>query len=102
MTAGDSLRFHPEVASDLRTASGWYTDISPDLANRLRVIIDTSFDAIADHPALYPLLFDDVRFVRMRTFPYLVLYRVVNDTPYILGVFHGASDPAKWRRRAST
>ena len=102
MAADESLRFHPDVASDIRTAIGWYSDVSADLANRFRVSINSSFDGITDNPVSYPLVFDDVRFLRVRTFPYLVLYRIVNDTPSILGIFHSASDPAKWRQRAST
>ncbi len=99
MAVDQPLRFHVEVASDLREAIGWYGDISPNLANRFRVVVDSSFKAIADSPAVYPLAFDDVRFVRVRTFPYLVFYRVVGDISHVLGVFHGASDPAKWRQR---
>ena len=86
----------------MRDAIGWYSNISEDLANDFRQAVDTSFDHIVANPDLYPRTIDDVRFVRMRTFPYLVLYRVINDTPFVLGIFHGASDPSKWRRRAST
>ena len=102
MTLDESLRFHPDVTFDLREAIGWYSEISADLANRFRAIVNSSLDDIAKNPVLYPVVFDDVRFLRVHRFPYLVQYRVVNDISYILGVFHSASDPDKWRQRAST
>ena len=102
MTPDELLRFHPDVSSDLREAIGWYSDISADLANRFRATVNSSLDNVADNPVLYPVVFDDVRFLRVHRFPYLVQYRVVNDIPYVLGIFHSASNPEKWRRRAST
>ena len=102
MTNDESLRFHPKVESDLRDSIGWYAGISAELANRFRGMVNSSLDDVTKHPASYPIVFDDVRIHRVRTFPYLVQYHVVNDIPYVLGIFHSASDPDKWRQRAST
>ncbi|REJ69829.1 MAG: type II toxin-antitoxin system RelE/ParE family toxin [Planctomycetota bacterium] len=101
MTTERLMRFHPDVVSDLREAIRWYGEISAPLANRFRKRVDASFQRIAENPDLYPRAFDSVRFCRLRTFPYLVLYRSINDIPHVLGVFHGASDPTKWRQRAA-
>lgn len=97
------LRFHPSVVTDLSDAIGWYEDRSVGLGDRFRAGVDARFDDILDTPELFPRAFDDAdfRFVRVRRFPYLVLYRIQDETMLILGVFHSASDPAKWRRRAS-
>ncbi len=102
MTPDESLRFHPDVTFDLREAIGWYADISADLANRFRAMVNSGLDHVAVNPVLYPAVFDDVRFLRVHRFPYLIQYRVVNDIPYILGIFHSSSNPDKWRRRASS
>jgi plasmid stabilization system protein ParE len=96
----DSLRLHPEVASDLRDAISWYARISSGLANRFRQEVQQAFDWIAENPGVSAVAFDDVHFTRVHSFPYLIQYRLLEDTPVVLGVFHGASDPAKWRRRA--
>jgi len=97
----DRLRFHPLVTSDLRDAIRWYDGISTRLANRFRDLVDARFDQISERPESFPLAFDDVRFARIQRFPYLLLFRESEDVIHVLGVFHGASDPAKWRRRAS-
>ena len=35
-----------------------------------------------------------------RKFPYLVLFRVRPNAVHVVGLFHSATDPKKWRRRA--
>ncbi len=99
----ENLRFHPQVASDLADAIGWYDQRSVGLGERLGAAVDARFDQILETPELFPRAFDDedFRFVRVRRFPYLVLDRLREDTVYVLGVFHSASDPAKWRHRAA-
>lgn len=100
MTNDESLRFHPDVEPDLRDSIGWYTGISSELANRFRAMVNASLDEVAKNPTSYSIVFDDVRLIRVRTFPYLVQYRIVNNVPQVLGIFHSASDPEKWRKRA--
>jgi hypothetical protein len=94
------LRFHPDVLIDLRDAIAWYTEISPRLANRFRESVDRSLDQIETDPLMYAILFDDVHVVQTSAFPYLVQYRIRRDNPFVLGIFHGASDSGKWRARA--
>lgn len=96
----DRLRFHPQVASDLRAATQWYGRIARELANRFRMLVNDRFDAVAARPQAFGLAFDNVRFARVQRFPYLVLFREAGDWLQVLGVFHTASDQAKWRRRA--
>ncbi len=94
----DPLRFHPEIAADIEKAIRHYDNISSELGNRFRSAVDDCFDRIEDNPNLFPFAFEDVRFVRTRGFPYVIQYRLVREVPEVLGVYHGASDPAHWRR----
>lgn len=100
---GKKLRFHPRVVSDLKDAIAWYEERSLGLGDRFRAAVDVRFDEILGAPERFAFAFADAdfRFVRLRRFPYLLLYRVVADTVFVLGVFHSASDPEKWRRRAA-
>jgi plasmid stabilization system protein ParE len=97
-----SLRYHPLVADDITAAIDWYEGRSTGLGERFRCAVDARFDDILASPELFGRAFDDldIRFVRVRKFPYLVFYRVGAEIVDVLGVFHSASDPTKWRRRA--
>ena len=95
------LRYHPLVADDISAAIEWCEEQSTGLGDRFRSAVDVRFDDIVRAPEMFPRAFDDLdfRFARIPKFPYLILYRIRADFVDVLGVFHSASDPAKWRRR---
>jgi hypothetical protein len=96
------LRFHPRVVSDLDEAIAWYEERSEGLGESFQAAVNARFDEILVSPKLFPRAYSDLdfRFARLARFPYLVLFRVSEESLLVLGVFHAASDPAKWRARA--
>ena len=96
----DEVRFHPDIPNDLAAAIKWYDDISPDVGNRFRDAVSDAFLKVSQQPLLYGYLFDDVRGLRVEAFPYLVQYCLKSDVPFVLGVFHTASNPDRWKNRA--
>ena len=92
------LRFHPLVAMDLKAAVGWDDEISPTLGDRFRASVEQRFDSISLYPESFGIVLIDAR-VALRGFPYLLLFEVKADAIEVLGVFHTASDPSKWRSR---
>ncbi len=98
------LRFHPLVADDISAAIDWYEGRSVGLGERFRSAVDARFDDIVASPEMFPRAFDDAeyRFARISKFPYLVLFRVRPSAVHVVGVFHSAADPKKWRRRAKS
>ncbi len=98
------LRFHPLVADDISAAIDWYEGRSVGLGDRFRLAVDARFDDIVASPEMYPRAFDDAeyRFARISKFPYLVLFRVRPSAVHVVGLFHSATDPQKWRRRANS
>lgn len=95
----DQLRFHPLVADDLKAAVGWYDEISPCLGDRFRGSVEQRFDSVALFPESFGIVFESVRAARVRGFPYLLLFESESDAVRVLGIFHAASDPSKWRGR---
>jgi plasmid stabilization system protein ParE len=97
-----TLRFHPDVSDDIAEAMNWYEGRSTGLGERFRLAVDGRFDLIADSPEIFGFAFQDLdfRFTRVPKFPYVVLYRIRGEEVFVLGVFHSASNPEKWRRRA--
>ena len=93
------VRFHPLVADDLAAATGWYDAISVPLGNRFRRALNDRFDAVEQRPETFGYVMDDRRATRVRNFPYLVLFECDEQLTHILGVYHTASDPLKWRLR---
>ena len=94
-----TLRFHPQVVSDLTEAIDWYDERSDGLGNAFRAAVHDRLDSIEANPLLFGLADEALRFARLHRFPYLILFRLhAKDVVEIVGVFHAASDPQKWRR----
>jgi hypothetical protein len=98
----DQLRFHPLVADDIAAAIDWYEGRSIGLGERFRAAVNARLNDIVDAPEMFPRAFNDsdFRFARIRKFPYLLLFRMRSGIVQVIGLFHSASDPGKWRRRA--
>ena len=95
----DPLRFHPLVVDDLEAAANWYDDISLELGNRFRASVDSRFDAVELRPESFGLVDPPLRAARVNRFPYLIIFEHSLSSTNVLGVFHTASDPNKWRKR---
>ena len=95
------LRFHPKVVDDLKGAVEWYDARSAGLGIGFRAAVDFRFDELEDSPSSFPRAFEDLdyRLGRLKRFPYLILFRQKADIVFVLGVFHTASDQAKWKER---
>lgn len=97
----DPLRFHPQVVGDVREATQWYDGISPELGDRFRIAVDGKLDSIEQFPDSFGMVDEPLRAAIVDGFPFLVIYEFRSDVTEILGVFHSAADPKKWRGRRS-
>ena len=93
-------RYHPLVADDLAAAVTYYDDISVDLGNRFRASVRKRIETITDRPDSYACIHEQLRATMVDRFPYVVLFKHVNDTVAILGIFHAASDCDRWFERS--
>jgi hypothetical protein len=94
----DLLRFHPLVADDLSAATEWYDSISVELGNRFRADVNSRLDAVELRPESFAIVDAPLRAARAGRYPYLIVFEHSRLTE-VLGVFHSASDPSKWRGR---
>jgi hypothetical protein len=95
----EPLRFHPLVADDLQSATGWYDDISVELGNRFRDAVDSRLDSVELHPESFGLVDESLRAAQVGGFPYLIIFEFSVTAIEVLGIFHTASNPSKWRAR---
>ena len=95
-----NLRFHPLVPNDIRQAFLWYEEQAAGLGGDFYSEVDARFDDITRRPDFFGRAFEglDFRFAKLRRFPYLIIFRLKGNDIEVLGVFHAASNPEKWRR----
>ena len=81
----------------IEKALSWYCLQQPGLENRFLDEIDEAVDVLALNP-FFALRYADVRSILLKSFPYLLFYRI-NDpkkTIKVIAVLHGHSNPENW------
>lgn len=95
------LRFSPEVPNDLQDACQWYEDRRTGLGVEFINEVHATLLRIEENPELFAASYRDVRSARLHRFPYIVHYRLLNNTVLVLAVMHGRRDPGIWQTRVS-
>ena len=93
------LIIHPKVAEELADAAKWYREIDPELALRF---LDEVYEAIGkarDMPLLFRIIEAPYRRVLCDTFPYRVVFEVIEEmqSVHIVSVIHQMRHPDRWR-----
>lgn len=91
-----TVHFLPAARVEFSEAQDWYEQRSPGLAFVREV--DRQVQRVAEDATGFPLMFGDVRRVRLRRFPCSLFYRVVAAKCFVLACFHASCDPKQWRR----
>lgn len=84
-----TLNYRPEVTDDLDVAVRWYESRQAGLGSRFITEVEEYIDRIHAHPLIYGVFQDDVRVAPLKTFPYVIYYRVDGTQLFILAVRHG-------------
>ena len=92
-----SVRYHPLFECDVLEAAGWYDHRSPGLGNLFVDAARVATQRIIDQPSLFAATEHGLRYVRLKRFPYVVLFDVTEAEILMLGVLHTARSIEKWR-----
>ena len=96
----DAVRFHRLAAQEYRFAKSWYRERDASVAGRFRDAVDSAMSRIAAAADSHPVYVEDIRWVRVRRFPYvLVFVRESSDSLLVLAVAHAKRRPGYGRRR---
>lgn len=90
----------PEAQVEFDEAFDWYEQQRPGLGKDFAAYVQAVLDRIGATPQLYPQVFQEVRRVVMRRFPYSIFYKVEPQQVVALAIFHGWRDPKAWQTRA--
>lgn len=95
-----NLSFHRLAAREMRDAREWYADRNPDVATRFVEAADEAVARILDNPLSHPIERKHYRFVRLRTFPYRLIFEQPDDESIlVIAVAHSSRRPSYWRDR---
>ena len=95
------LSVHLLAVKEYDAAFAWYARRSVNVAARFRDEVNAAIGRISASPSSGPALTSKDRFVRVRRYPYILIYRIFPDQSMaVLAVAHTARRPGYWKRRS--
>lgn len=93
------VRYRAEALDDVRRARDWYEAHRSGLGFRFEDTFFQVAESLAHSPERCPVLEGEYRRMLVGKFPYLLIFRLHEDTAQIVAVFHAHRDPESLRRR---
>ena len=82
-----------EAVGEIRQAYLWYENQNIGLGKRMLTSFEKSLLTIERTPMLFPVNFDNVRRALIKTFPFGILFEIIDEQVIILSFFHLKRDP---------
>ncbi|MFC3417557.1 type II toxin-antitoxin system RelE/ParE family toxin [Algoriphagus hitonicola] len=97
------LRYNPHIYLDIQKAVDFYTEEtkSDQLGRRFIQHVEITLSKLNQAALNYQVRFDDVRMIPVPSFPFLVHYRVSEETNtvFVEAIFHVRENPETWQTR---
>ena len=94
------VSFVAEAERELVDAADWYFFQRPGLDLEFLGEVNSVIERIKDNPALFPVVKGSVRRAVVSRFPYLVLFRLLQDSIQVIAIFHAKRNPRAWLKRS--
>lgn len=89
----------PEAQADVQTAHDDLERSRAGLGQQFAARLREALEHIEAMPELYGIVWQDVRAVRLKQFPYIVYYLVFPNRVEVLAVMHGSRHVSAWQSR---
>ncbi len=93
------VRTHPDTDVELEEATFFYEKRSAGLGDDLLYDFEQTIQRIVAAPTRYRKIYDQIRQVRLRRFPFNIVYEVSENIIYILAFSHLRRRPFYWQNR---
>lgn len=93
------VRFHEEARAEFTAGARYYEQQRRGLGLRFVAEMEETLARIVRAPHLHRTVDGDIRKVRVRRFPYGVIYRERGRVIEVVAVMHLHRRPGYWRRR---
>lgn len=94
-----NLELHELAEAELWEAVDWYDSKKNRLGKLFARELQEIMQSIRKHPTRFPKIHKEIRKAVLKKFPYVVIYEILNDTVFVLSIFHTSRNPKIWKNR---
>jgi plasmid stabilization system protein ParE len=87
------------AANDFTESLCWYAKQSAELALEFETAFDAALGRIAERPEQFPAFDERHRYLQMRRFPFLIVFRNLPGRIIVIAVAHTSRSPEFWLDR---
>jgi plasmid stabilization system protein ParE len=91
--------WHPDAVAEADAAAAFYADKQRQLGTRFVNSLNETLGRISINPDGYRKIEPGIHKIRLKTFPYVVIYRV-KGVIEIIAVMHIRREPGYWKDRS--
>lgn len=96
-----TLRIAQVAEEDIEDARSWYETQRRGLGMEFLTELSIVLDGIGEHPHMFPIFRRNVRRTRLRRFPFIIFYRMIENDAVVIAVLHASRGASALRRRLS-
>ena len=93
------IDLHPDAVAEARAAREWYTARSEPVGEAFVAELDVAIESIRESPDRWAAYIHGTRRYLLKRFPYVIVYRALEDKLQVIAVAHGNRKPGYWRSR---
>jgi toxin ParE2 len=94
-----SHRLLPAAQTEIAEAEEYYENERPGLGTKFAIVVRNTLREVAAHPTFNSLLLPNIRFCRVKKFPYIVIYMIEEQGILVIAVAHQRREPGYWKDR---
>ena len=89
-----------EAEADLTDGRSWYERQTVGLGDELLEAVEEVLRRINQFPESCQVVHEDFRRARVRRFPFLIYYRIIENEIVVVAVLHSHQNPRVWQARS--
>jgi plasmid stabilization system protein ParE len=93
------LKFLDEAVREGHNAWRWYRERSERAGLRFQKAFEQAVEELVDHPDRWPVYHLGTKCISLKRFPYIIVYRELEDELQIVAVAHAHRRQGYWRKR---
>jgi len=91
--------FHPAALQEFEISVDWYENKRFRLGDKFSSQVFHLISLISNNPKGFQSVAKNKRAVKLKGFPFSIVYSQHEDTIFILAVFHNSRNPQMWKNR---